>query len=212
MARLDFIFDFGSPNAYYAYKVLPGILARTGAEMVIQPVLLGGLFKITGNQPPMLAFAGVQGKLDYEMLESKRFADKHQLNHFRFNTHFPVNTISIMRGLIAAQQLDCEKPYIDVVLSAMWEQSLKMDDAEVIAAVLKDGGLDADAILALIQTDPIKETLKRNTQAAADRGVFGIPTFFVGEEMFFGKDRLGQVEEELAQSNARCHQERDHAC
>jgi 2-hydroxychromene-2-carboxylate isomerase len=198
MARLDFIFDFGSPNAYYSYKVLPEILARTGAEMLIHPVLLGGLFKITGNQPPMMAFGGVKGKLEYEMLESKRFAEKHKLKDFTFNAHFPVNTISIMRGLVAAQELGCEKQYIDVVLSAMWEQSLKMDDPEVMASALKEGGLDAGAIMALIQTDAVKETLKANTQAAAERGAFGIPTFFVGDEMFFGKDRLGQVEEELA--------------
>jgi 2-hydroxychromene-2-carboxylate isomerase len=198
MSQLDFIFDFGSPNAYYSYKVLPNILARTGAKMFIHPVLLGGLFKITGNQPPMLAFGGVKGKLDYEMLESKRFAEKHNIRDFKFNAHFPVNTIGIMRGLVAAQELGCEQQYIDVVISAMWEQSLKMDDTEVMASALKEGGLDAGAILALMQTDTIKEKLKANTQAAADRGVFGIPTFFVGDEMFFGKDRLGQVEEELA--------------
>jgi len=197
MPKLEFIFDFGSPNAYYAYKVLPDILARTGAGMTLQPVLLGGLFKITGNQPPMQAFGGVKGKMDYEMLENRRFAEKHQLNDFRFNAHFPVNTISIMRGLLAARELGCETQYIEVVLSAMWEQNLKMDDPDVIATALTDGGLDAGAIMALTQTDPIKDKLKANTQAAADRGAFGIPTFFVGDEMFFGKDRLGQVEDEL---------------
>jgi len=197
MAKLDFIFDFGSPNAYYSYKVLPDILARTGAEMEIHPVLLGGLFKITGNQPPMMAFGGVKGKLEYEMLEAKRFADKHEITDFRFNAHFPVNTIGLMRGLLAAQELDCEQQYVDVVLSAMWEQSLKMDDPEVMVKALSEGGLNAEAILELIQTDAIKERLKANTQAAADRGAFGIPTFFVGDEMFFGKDRLEQVEEAL---------------
>jgi 2-hydroxychromene-2-carboxylate isomerase len=199
MATLDFIFDFASPNAYYSYKVLPDILARTGAELNIQPVLLGGLFKITGNQAPMIAFGNVKGKMEYEMLESKRFVEKHKLTDFKFNEHFPVNTISIARGLLAAAQLDCEKQYIDVVFSAMWEQSQKMGDPEVIAKVLNEGGLDAAAILALIQTDAIKEKLKVNTQAAADRGVFGIPTFFVGDEMFFGKERLEQVEELLMQ-------------
>jgi 2-hydroxychromene-2-carboxylate isomerase len=199
MATLDFIFDFASPNAYYSYKVLPDILARTDAELNIQPVLLGGLFKITGNQAPMIAFGNVKGKMEYEMLESKRFVEKHKLTDFKFNEHFPVNTISIARGLLAAAQLDCEKQYIDVVFSAMWEQSQKMGDPEVIAKVLNEGGLDAAAILALIQTDAIKEKLKVNTQAAADRGAFGIPTFFVGDEMFFGKERLEQVEELLMQ-------------
>lgn len=197
MATLDFIFDFGSPNAYYSYKVLPDILARSDAKLNIQPVLLGGLFKITGNQPPMIAFGKVKGKIEYEMLESKRFAEKHNLTNFKFNAHFPVNTISIMRGLLAAQELGCEKQYIDVVLSAMWEQSQQMDDPEVIAKVLNEGGLDAAAILELIQTDAIKEKLKVKTQEAVDRGAFGIPTFFVGDEMFFGKDRLEQVEEAL---------------
>ncbi len=197
MAKLDFIFDFASPNAYYAYQVLPDILARTGAKVEIHPVLLGGLFKITGNQPPMLAFGEVKGKLEYEMLESKRFMEKHGISRFTMNANFPVNTISITRGLLAAQELGCEKPYIDVVLSAMWEQNLKMDDLEVIAKALTDGGLNTEAILELIQTDPIKEKLKSNTQAAADRGAFGIPTFFVGDDMFFGKDRLEQVEEAL---------------
>ncbi|MEH6591852.1 MAG: 2-hydroxychromene-2-carboxylate isomerase [Halioglobus sp.] len=197
MAKLDFIFDFASPNAYCSYKVLPDILARTGAELNIQPVLLGGLFKITGNQPPMAAFGGVKGKLEYEILESERFIEKHNLTDFKFNEHFPVNTISIIRGLLAAQELNCEKHYIDVVFSGIWEQNLKMDDPEVIAKVWTEGGLDTAAILTLIQTDAIKEKLKVNTQAAVDRGAFGIPTFFVGDEMFFGKDRLGQVEEAL---------------
>ena len=197
MATLDFIFDFASPNAYYSYKVLPDILTRTGAELNIQPVLLGGLFKITGNQAPMIAFANVKGKMEYEMLESKRFTEKHNLTDFKFNAHFPVNTISLMRGLLAAKELDCEKQYIDVVFSAMWEQSQNMGDPEVIAKILNEGGLDATAIFELIQSDPIKEKLKVNTQTAADRGVFGIPTFFVGDEMFFGKDRLEQVEEAL---------------
>jgi 2-hydroxychromene-2-carboxylate isomerase len=197
MATLDFIFDFASPNAYFSYKVLPDILARTGAELNIQPVLLGGLFKITGNQPPMVAFGKVKGKLEYEMLESKRFTEKHNLTDFKFNEHFPVNTISIARGLLAARELDCEKQYIEVVLSAMWEQSQNMSDPEVIAKVLNEGGLDAAAIFELIQTDAIKEKLKVNTQAAVDRGAFGIPTFYVGDDMFFGKDRLAQVEEAL---------------
>ena len=199
MAKVEFIFDFGSPNAYYAYKVLPGIVQRTGAELLVYPVLLGGLFKITGNQPPMLAFGGVKGKLDYELLENKRFAEKHGLEDFTFNAHFPVNTVSLMRGLLAAEELDCAQQYIDVVLAAMWELSLKMDDPDVISTVLDNGGLDASALMALSQTPAIKDKLKANTQAAADRGAFGVPTFFVGDEMFFGKDRLGQVEEALLQ-------------
>lgn len=197
MPRLEFYFDFASPNAYYSYKVLPGILERTGAELEIIPTLLGGLFKITGNQAPFVAFGGVKGKLDYEMLESQRFQEKHELNDFVFNSHFPMNTITIMRGLVAARELGVDRVYVDAVLTAMWEQGKKMDDPEVVASVWRESGLDADALLELIQTDAIKDSLKETTQAAADRGAFGIPTFFVGDEMFFGKERLGQVEEEL---------------
>jgi len=197
MVKLEFVFDFASPNAYYCCQVLPGILERTGAELEIVPVLLGGLFKITGNQAPFVAFGEVKGKLDYDMLESQRFQNKHGITDFVFNSHFPMNTITIMRGLVAARELGEEKRYIDAVLSAMWEQSKKMDDPEVVAGVWRDAGLDVDALMALIQTDSIKESLKQNTQAMADRGSFGVPTFFVGDEMFFGKERLGQVEEEL---------------
>ncbi len=197
MPKLEFFFDFASPNAYYCYKVLPDILERTGAELEIVPTLLGGLFKITGNQAPFVAFGGIKGKLDYEMLESKRFQEKHGLNDFVFNSHFPMNTITIMRGLVAARELDVEPAYIEAVLAAMWEQSKKMDDPVVIEGVWREAGLDADALMELIQSDSDKESLKQTTQAAADRGAFGVPTFFVDDEMFFGKERLGQVEEEL---------------
>lgn len=202
MSKLQFVFDFASPNAYYVHQVMPGILERTGAELEIVPTLLGGLFKITGNQAPFVAFGGVKGKLEYDMLESKRFQEKHGIDNFVFNTHFPMNTITIMRGLVAAEELGVASRYIEVVLAAMWEQSEKIDDLEVVERVWRAGGLDADALLELIQTDAVKDKLKQNTQAMADRGAFGVPTFFVGEEMFFGKERLGQVEEELLKTDA----------
>ncbi|GAB5453557.1 MAG: 2-hydroxychromene-2-carboxylate isomerase [Halioglobus sp.] len=197
MATVEFVFDFGSPNAYLSYKVLPDILARTGGTLALTPVLLGGVFKLTGNQPPMQAFGGVQGKLEYEQIETQRFIARHKLTAFTFNPHFPVNTIAIMRGLFAAQELGCEARYVDVVLAAMWEEGLKMDDAPVVHTALQAGGLDADVIVALTQTQSIKDQLKANTQNAVGRGVYGVPTFFVGSDMFFGKDRLGQVEEAL---------------
>src|SRR5271155_5808731 len=118
---LDFMFDFGSPNAYLAWKVLPPILQRTGATLILFPVLLGGIFKLTGNQAPMTAFGGVKGKLDYERLETQRFIDRHGLSAFRFNPHFPVNTLTVMRGLIAAQRRNASGPYVEAVLKAMWE-------------------------------------------------------------------------------------------
>jgi 2-hydroxychromene-2-carboxylate isomerase len=194
---IDFIFDFGSPNAYLAWKVLPGIAARTNAQVNLIPCLLGGLFKLTGNQAPMTAFGQVKGKLAYESLETRRFIAKHGLRDFRFNPHFPVNTLLIMRGLLAARRADVGDVYLETVLKAMWETGQKMDDPEVAAAVLSAAGLDANAILAGAQNPDVKAELAANTSAAAARGAFGIPTFFVGSEMFFGKERLGQVEEEL---------------
>lgn len=192
---VDFIFDFASPNAYLAWKVLPGV-----AEIRLIPCLLGGIFKATGNQSPVMAFGPIKGKLDYEMLETRRFVAAHGLTAFRMNPHFPVNTLLIMRGLIAAQRQGVGEAYVAAVASAMWEQGLKMDDPQVVAEVLGAAGLDARAILEATQDPEVKAELAANTEAAVERGVFGVPTFFVGDEMFFGKDRLGQVEAELSKA------------
>jgi 2-hydroxychromene-2-carboxylate isomerase len=155
--KIDFIFDFGSPNAYLAWKVLPEIAAQ-------------------------------------------RFIAKHGIRAFRFNPHFPVNTLLIMRGLLAAGRANAFDLYLETVLKAMWEDGKKMDDPAVVAEVLRAAGLDAKAILDAAQDPVVKAELAANTNAAAARGAFGIPTFFVGDEMFFGKERLGQVEEELGKS------------
>jgi 2-hydroxychromene-2-carboxylate isomerase len=196
--RLEFIFDFGSPNAYLAYRALPPILARTGAELVITPCLLGGLFKLTDNRPPLVAFAGVKGKVEYEKLEIKRFIAKHGLTKFRMNPHFPVNTLMLMRGLVAARLRGEEAAYLEVGLQGLWEEGLKLDDKEVLARRTAEAGLDATRLLEDAQLPEVKQSLAETTDAVARRGAFGIPTFFVGEEMFFGKERLAQVEEELA--------------
>ncbi|WP_082797220.1 2-hydroxychromene-2-carboxylate isomerase [Sphingopyxis granuli] len=195
--RLELIFDFGSPNAYLTLKVLPGILDRTGAELVVTPCLLGGIFKATGNKAPMVQYAGVPAKLAYENLEMRRFIERHGLTRFRLNPHFPVNTLLIMRGAIVAADEGRLDAYVEAVNRAMWEEGLKMDDPAVAAAFLSANGFDGPALLARTQEPAIKEKLAANTEAAVARGVFGIPTFFVGDAMFFGKDRLAQVEEAL---------------
>ncbi len=197
--RIDVIFDFGSPNAYLALKVLPDIAARHGAEIKLLPCLLGGVFKLTGNQAPFNAFAGIKGKLDYEHLELARFIKRHGLSRFRMNPHFPINTLSLMRGMVAAQHMGVAEAYLDAVLRGMWEDGEKLDDSEVFLAVLNRAGIDGSALVALSNTPEIKGELAANTDAAVARGVFGIPTFFVGEEMFFGKERLGQIDELLAE-------------
>ncbi|MDP2011125.1 MAG: 2-hydroxychromene-2-carboxylate isomerase [Phenylobacterium sp.] len=195
---IDFIFDFGSPNGYLSWKVLPGIAARHGATVNLIPCLLGGIFKATGNQSPVTAFGGVKGKLEYEGLETKRFVAAHGLTAYRSNPHFPVNTLLIMRGLVAARRAGVGDAYLEAVVSAMWEQGLKMDDPEVVAGVLTKAGLDARAILEATQDPEVKAELAANTEAAVARGAFGVPTFFVDGEMFFGKDRLHAVEAELS--------------
>jgi 2-hydroxychromene-2-carboxylate isomerase len=191
---IDFIFDFASPNAYLADTVLKDISARTGARVNRIPCLLGGLFKLTGNQAPMQAFGPVKGKLAYEQLETQRFIKAHGLTRFRMNPHFPVNTLAIMRGMVAAEDLGVVETYVATVLKAMWEDGQKMDDPAVIGQVLTAAGLDAAAIFEGSQSQPVKDRLMANTTAAVDRGAFGIPTFYVGDEMFFGKERLGQIE------------------
>jgi len=194
---LELIFDFGSPNAYLCMKALPELLDRTGADLVITPCLLGGIFKATGNKAPMIQYADAPAKLAYENLEMRRFIAKHGLVKFRINPHFPVNTLTIMRGAIVADDEDNLDDYVDAVNRAMWEEGLKMDDPEVIATFLSANGFDGPALLARTQEPAIKAKLVANTEAAVARGVFGIPTFFVGTEMFFGKDRLAQVEDAL---------------
>ena len=195
---VDFVFDFGSPNAYLAWKTLPAIAARQGAGVNLLPCLLGGIFKATGNQAPTIAFGGVKGKMDYEMLEMRRFIQAHGLTAFRFNPHFPVNTLLLMRGMIAAQRMDVGEAYLDAMLKGMWEDGLKLDDPEVFVATADAAGLDGAALLAATGDPEVKAALAANTEAAVARGTFGVPTFFVGDEMFFGKERLGQVEAELA--------------
>lgn len=202
-ATIEFVFDFGSPNAYLAYGALPRILERTGARLAINPCLLGGIFKATGNKPPMIAFGPIKGKFEYEKLEVRRFIAKHRLAKFRLNPHFPVNTLMLMRGFVAAREAGSEAAYLEMGLEGMWEEGLKLDDRGELARRIDAAGLDSASLLAAAETDPVKQKLVDNTAAAVARGVFGIPTFFVGDEMFFGKERLGQVEEAVETMTAR---------
>ncbi|TPE64595.1 2-hydroxychromene-2-carboxylate isomerase [Sandaracinobacter neustonicus] len=194
---VTFWFDFGSPNAWFAHQLIPGIEARTGATFTYVPVLLGGIFKATGNQAPMLAFANVPAKIAYQGREMQRFIRRHGLQRFTMNPHFPVNTLALMRGAVAAESIGLLKPYVDAMLPYMWERPRKLDDPAILAETLAEAGLPAEQILVLSQDPAIKERLVANTQAAVDKGVFGIPSFLVGEELFFGKDSLADLEAEL---------------
>jgi 2-hydroxychromene-2-carboxylate isomerase len=198
MARkIEFYFDFGSPNAYLSHKVIPDIEQRLGPVFEYKPALLGGVFKATGNRSPAEAYAGVPSKMAYERLETTRFVRRHGLTAFRNNPHFPVNTLQLMRGVMAARDLGVFSAYVEAGYAAMWEQGLKMDDPEVFRQALADAGLPADQLIAHSQDPEVKAALVAATQELVDRGGFGSPTFFVGDEMFFGKDRLREVEEEF---------------
>jgi 2-hydroxychromene-2-carboxylate isomerase len=202
MTQVEFHFDFGSPNAYLAHKLILGIEQRTGAAFVYLPVLLGGVFKLTNNQAPLMQFKDVKNKLAYQQLEMRRFIERHGLTQFQWNPHFPVNTVQIMRGAIVAQLDGSLMPYVDAVFHHMWEAPKKMDDPAVIRAALEESGLDAARILARIQDQDVKDALLKNTEASVARGSFGAPTFFVGEEMYFGKDRLRDLEEAITRAAA----------
>jgi 2-hydroxychromene-2-carboxylate isomerase len=202
MISVKFFFDFGSPNAYLSHKVIPAISARTGAAFDYVPVLLGGIFKLTGNQSPATTFAGIRNKPAYDQLEMRRFIARHGLTEFRMNPHFPVNTLQLMRGAIAARSAGVFAAYVDAVFADMWERGLKMDDPSVFRQALEAAGLPADQLLGMIQTDAVKDRLLANTEAAVEAGAFGSPTFLVGAELFFGKDRLRDVEEEIEAQKA----------
>ena len=197
MPRFEFHFDFGSPNAYFCHKVLPGLVARTGVPCIYIPVLLGGVFKLTNNKSPMEQFQGIKNKNEYGSLEMERFVRKHRLSDYRRNPHFPVNTVQIMRGAVVAGHAGRLDEYVDAVFRHMWEEERKMDEADVIIAALDQSGFDGAAILAAIQAQAVKDELLNNTVASVERGTFGSPTFYVGDEIFFGKDRLADVEEEI---------------
>lgn len=198
MKQVEFIVDVASPNGYLVNQVLPDICARHGARVKYTPCLLGGLFKSTNNQAPMMAFANIKEKLAYENLEMQRFIDLHQLTKFKMNLHFPVNTLLTMRGAIVADQLGRLEEYIHAAGVAMWEEGLKLDDPEVLAAFWTKAGFDADVFAQQIQDPAVKQVLVDNTANAVARGCFGVPTFFVGDDMFFGKERFAQIEARLS--------------
>jgi len=192
-----FYFDFGSLNAYLAWRLLPEIEQRTGARFEQVPVLLGGIFKATGNRSPVEAYAGVPAKLAYEFREIDRFVARHGLDEFKMNPHFPVNTLTLMRGAVAAEEMELSEAYVAAIFHFMWEDPRKLDDPAVLEAALEEAGLPAEELLELAVDQSIKDQLVANTREAVELGVFGLPSFIVGGELYFGKDRLREVEEAI---------------
>jgi 2-hydroxychromene-2-carboxylate isomerase len=194
LPRVEFLFDFGSPNAFLSHRVIPAIEARAGVRFNYVPVLLGGIFKATGNQSPATAFAHIRNKPEYERLEIERFVRKHGIKGFGYSPFFPVNTLSLMRGAIAARNLSVFERYVDEMYRHMWVDHKKLDDPAVFAAALTESGFDAARLMAESTSPAVKAELIANTERAVERGAFGAPTFFVDDAMWFGKDRLEEVE------------------
>ena len=195
--RIEFYFDFGSPNAYLAYRVMPAIEERLGTKAALEPALLGGIFKATGNQSPAVTLAGVPAKAAYERCETERFIARHKLTQYRFNPAFPINTLHMMRGAMLARKLGVFERYVEAVYVGMWEQALNMGELDVYHGVLEAAGLPSREFAGHVGDPDVKAALIASTEEAVRRGAFGSPTFFVGDQMFFGKDRLRDVEEEF---------------
>ena len=198
MPKVDFLFDFGSPNAYLSHLVIPEIEKRQGVRFAYVPILLGGVFKLTNNRSPAETNAGIRNKPEYQRLETERFIRQHGITRFKPTPFFPVNTLMIMRGAVAAKKLGLFDRYVDEVYRHMWAEPKKLDDPVVLKAALLESSLPADRLFELVQTPEVKDELLAETQRAVDRGTFGSPTFFVGDAIYFGKDRLRDVEEAIA--------------
>ena len=205
--KVEFQFDFGSPNAYLAEKVLPSIEKRTGVKFEYVPVLLGGIYKATNNMSPFDSLRGIKNKPEYQALETERFIRRHNITGFKPNPFFPVNTLMLMRGAVAAQFENVFEPYFRAAYHHMWEEPKKMDDVETFRKAFIASGIDIDKLIARAQQDDVKKKLIEVTTDAVNRGAFGSPTFFVGKEMFFGKDQLRDVEDsivaQLGQASAK---------
>lgn len=194
---IEYIFDFAAPNGFLAWYPLKEIAARTGAEIVVTPVFLGGMHKLTGNAPPMIRDAEVKGKVAYAAREFQRFLDRHDMTRFRMHPALPFNSILLQRVLVAAADQAERQQVVEALLPAVWERNIDCGDAAAVGAELTGAGLDAEKLLAATQDPEVKAALVAHTECAVERGAFGIPTFFVGEEMWFGKERLGQLEDYL---------------
>ena len=192
---VDFIFDVASPNTYFAHKLIPNFEKRTGTKFRYIPCLLGGIHKLTNNQPPFIAYADCENKNNYQMIEIERFVKQHKLTKYKFNSHFPPVTIQVQRGAIAAQKLKIFEEYFECVISAMWESDKNISDINILHETLEQSNLDVAAIMNIATSQECKDKLIANTDDAVSRGAFGAPTFFYENQIFFGKDHLYQLEE-----------------
>jgi 2-hydroxychromene-2-carboxylate isomerase len=200
--RVELLFDFVSPNAYMIWWPLRDLIKRTEAELDIQPIFLAGMHKLTGNAPPFIRDGEIKGKNDYAMLEMQRFIRQNNLSNYKMNPKFPFNSVMLQRMLLAADQDGRGVQFAESMLVAIWEKGLDVLDPDAVGAAVDEAGFDGKSLFGRAQTEEIKTALFANTEDAVARGAFGIPTVFVGQkggetEMFFGKERLDQIEAEL---------------
>ena len=193
--KVDFIFDIASPNAYFCHQLIPSFENITGVKFNYIPCLLGGIMKLSGNQPPFVAYADIKNKNDYQMIEIARFIKQHKLIKYKFNSSFPMNTVQVQRSALAAQELGVFDEYLEIMLKAMWEEDKNLSDLDVLQSTMNENNLDAEAIIKIVTSQECKDKLIANTSDAVNRGAFGVPTFFLNDEIFFGKDHLYQLEE-----------------
>jgi 2-hydroxychromene-2-carboxylate isomerase len=205
--KVEFHFDFGSPNAYLAEIALEAIEQRTGVKFEYVPVLLGGVYKATGNLSPAESLRGIKNKPEYNAIETQRFLRRHKITKFKMNPFFPVNTLALMRGAVAAQFEGVFEPYFRAAYHHMWVEPKKMDDPVVFREAFLSSGIDIDRLVARSQQDDVKKKLIENTNNAVARGTFGSPTFFVGDEIYFGKDSLRDVEDTIVAQRGRAQRE-----
>jgi 2-hydroxychromene-2-carboxylate isomerase len=193
--RPQFMFDFGSPNAFLSHEAIPAIEKRASVKFEYVPILLGGIFKATNNKSPAETLAGIKNKREFHEIETERFVKRFKVQPYVWNPFFPVNTLHLMRAAVAAQLEGVFEKYVEAAFHHMWREPKKMDDPEVAVKALSASGLDGAKLLTRAQEADVKTKLIENTQSAVERGAFGSPTFFVGNEMFFGKEQLREVEE-----------------
>jgi len=197
--RVQLVFDFVSPNAYLIWWPLRDLVNRYEAGLEVLPAFLGGMHRLTGNAPPMVRDAEVKGKNAYAMLEMGRFIAKHGLTRYRMHPQFPFNSILLMRMLFAANEDGRGVQFAEGMLRPIWEEGLDVFSPEALGAAVSAAGFDAADLFERAQSDAVKQGLIASTERVVERGAFGIPTMWIGDEMFFGKERLGQIEELLAQ-------------
>ncbi len=196
----QFMFDFGSPNAYLAHKAIPAIEQRIGVKFDYVPVLLGGIFKATNNKSPAETLAGVKNKREFHALETERFLKRFGVSNYVWNPHFPVNTLNLMRAACARQIDGGLEAYVESAYKHMWAEPKNMADPEIAMEAFASDGIDAEALFERSHKPDVKARLMANTQDAVERGAFGSPTFFVGNEMYYGKEQLREIEDVYRQT------------